>query len=255
MENQLLKSISIKYGVILAGIYLINGLITFFIISPDNSNNLLESPLLMGAGLMGILTSLAYGVCIAMAHYEYNNKNNGFISFTDALIIGLIIIGISSFVYGFVGYLNKDSFSSGESEDVGFLFSISSYLGIVVLGILSSIFSLLFIIMLESMWKVYRKARKEGWAPFVPIYRTIALLEIIKKPFWWFFMLFIPGVNLIFRIWMVNLLSKKFGKDEGFTVGLIFLPFIFYPLLGMSDAKYIDNEESRQFYKPDVLDA
>jgi hypothetical protein len=37
---------------------------------------------------------------------------------------------------------------------------------------------------------------------------------------------------------MTNLLSKSFGKSEGFTVGLILLPFIFYPILGLGDAQY-----------------
>jgi hypothetical protein len=37
---------------------------------------------------------------------------------------------------------------------------------------------------------------------------------------------------------MTNLLSKSFGKSEGFTVGLILLPIVFYPILGFGDAKY-----------------
>ena len=42
-----------------------------------------------------------------------------------------------------------------------------------------------------------------------------------------------------------NELSKAFGKDTGFTVGLILLPFIFYPILGYGSAEYLldkDNE-------------
>ena len=38
---------------------------------------------------------------------------------------------------------------------------------------------------------------------------------------------------------MINLLSKSFGKDVGFTLGMIFLSFIFYPILGFGDAEYI----------------
>jgi hypothetical protein len=37
---------------------------------------------------------------------------------------------------------------------------------------------------------------------------------------------------------MVNMLSKSFGKDEGFTVGLVLLGIIFYPILGFGSAKY-----------------
>jgi hypothetical protein len=51
-------------------------------------------------------------------------------------------------------------------------------------------------------------------------------------------MFLIPIANIIFAIMMVNLLAKSYGKDTGFTIGLIFLPFIFYPILGLGDAEY-----------------
>jgi hypothetical protein len=38
-------------------------------------------------------------------------------------------------------------------------------------------------------------------------------------------------VNIIFLIWGTNLLSKSFGKDIGFTLGLIFLGIIFMPIM------------------------
>jgi hypothetical protein len=34
------------------------------------------------------------------------------------------------------------------------------------------------------------------------------------------------------------MISKSFGKDEGFTVGLILLGAIFWPILGFGSAKY-----------------
>ena len=34
------------------------------------------------------------------------------------------------------------------------------------------------------------------------------------------------------------MLSKSFGKDEGFTVGLVFLNIIFLPILAFGDAQY-----------------
>jgi len=52
-------------------------------------------------------------------------------------------------------------------------------------------------------------------------------------------MIFIPFVNIIIAIWMINLMSKSFGKSEGFTIGLLLLPLIFYPILGFGSANYI----------------
>ena len=94
------------------------------------------------------------------------------------------------------------------------------------------------IVSIIAQWKIYEKAGKPGWAVLIPFYNIIVLLEIVGKPIWWLFLFLIPGVNLIFGIWTTNLLSKSFGKDEAFTVGLILLSFIFYPILGFGDAKY-----------------
>ena len=49
----------------------------------------------------------------------------------------------------------------------------------------------------------------------------------------------IPFLGLIWQIWSLNLLVKSFGKNEGYTVGMLFLPFIFWPLLGFGKAEYM----------------
>jgi hypothetical protein len=92
--------------------------------------------------------------------------------------------------------------------------------------------------LLAAQWKIYEKAGKPGWAAIIPIYNTIILLEIVGKPIWWLFLMFIPGVNIVFAVWVTNLLSKSFGKDEAFTVGLILLSIVFYPILGFGSAQY-----------------
>ena len=99
------------------------------------------------------------------------------------------------------------------------------YLAIVVLTIV-------------SVWKIYTKAGKPGWACLIPIYNLLVLLKIVGKPWWWLFLFIIPLVNIVFGIWVTNLLSKSFGNNEGFPNGLLFLTLIFYPILGLGDAKY-----------------
>lgn len=104
--------------------------------------------------------------------------------------------------------------------------------GILIVWIAIAVFYII------AMWKIYEKAKKPGWAAIIPIYSTIVLLEIVGKPWWWFLLMLIPGLGVIWLIWTTNLLSKSFGKDEGFTVGLVLLGIIFYPILAFGSATY-----------------
>ena len=94
------------------------------------------------------------------------------------------------------------------------------------------------VIMIAAMWKVFTKAGKPGWASIIPIYNIIVLLSIAGKPTWWFILLLIPIVNLVIAILMYVALAEKFGKGGGFAMGLVFLGFIFFPILGFGGAQY-----------------
>ena len=117
-------------------------------------------------------------------------------------------------------------------------------------GIFFGIFILFFltvvILTITGMWKVFQKASQPGWASIVPIYNTIVMLQIIKKPLWWIVLFFIPFVSLIVSFIVMHYTAKIFGKGIGFTFGLIFLPFIFYPILGFGDAVYNPSVEPQQ---------
>ncbi|MCO6495946.1 MAG: signal peptidase I [Bacteroidetes bacterium] len=114
------------------------------------------------------------------------------------------------------------------------------------LGVGFIIFYLLFIaLIIVSLWKVFEKAGKPGWASIVPIYNIVVMLKIVKKPLWWILLLLIPFVNVIIGIIVCIEMAKAFGKDIGFAIGLLLLGFIFYPILAFGDAKYVygDNAE------------
>lgn len=82
-------------------------------------------------------------------------------------------------------------------------------LGFIILMILILVFELaLFALLIVSMWKIYVKTNNPGWASIVPIYNILVLLEIVKKPWWWLFLMMIPYVGLIWAIWAINLLVK-----------------------------------------------
>lgn len=97
----------------------------------------------------------------------------------------------------------------------------------------------LIVFLIVAEWKVYTKAGQPGWAVLIPIYNFYVLLKIVGKPGWWLLLMLVPLVNIVIGIYVIHLLSKSFGQGTGFTFGLIFLSFIFYPILGYGGAKYV----------------
>jgi hypothetical protein len=94
------------------------------------------------------------------------------------------------------------------------------------------------VVVIIGMWKVFEKAGQPGWGCIIPIFNIYCLVKIAGKEWWWLLLYFIPLVNIIISIIVLLSVSQNFGKGVGFAVGLIFLPFIFFPILGFGDATY-----------------
>ena len=94
------------------------------------------------------------------------------------------------------------------------------------------------IIMLAAMWKVFVKAGEHGWAIFVPFYGNYCQFRMAFGNGWLFLLMFLPLVNFVVSIMLYFKLAKAFGKGTGFGFGLLFLPFVFIPILGFGDAEY-----------------
>ncbi len=106
-------------------------------------------------------------------------------------------------------------------------------------GIVFWIFYFIFIIFFAFvMWKIFVKAGKPGWGCIVPIYNNILQLEIAGRPIWWIFLMFIPFVNVVVSIIVLIDFAKAFGKGTGFAIGMLFLPFIFFPILAFDSSEY-----------------
>ena len=70
------------------------------------------------------------------------------------------------------------------------------------------------LLMFVKLWKLYKKA---GYAPFlaaVPIYNSVILLRIIRRPAWWVILLYFPIINLLMLpvVWVET--ARKVGKDS-----------------------------------------
>jgi len=114
-----------------------------------------------------------------------------------------------------------------------------------------------------SSYLLLRKANyKRKWAAWVPYYQQWAVNKIAGKPGWWALVSTVGLllVILLSRDWfsllilisalylisllltlLVNIgLAKSFGKSMAYALGLTFLPFPMYLILGLSSDKYIN---------------
>ncbi|MFT5424724.1 MAG: hypothetical protein ACI89L_002522 [Phycisphaerales bacterium] len=115
--------------------------------------------------------------------------------------------------------------SGGAAGGIAALLFLVVYLGIIVL-------------IIAGMWKMFAKAGQPGWGAIVPIYNMYLLCKIAGRPGWWILLMFIPLVSIVVAIVLMLDLAKAFGKGVGFAIGLIFLGFIFIPILGFGSAEY-----------------
>ncbi len=100
------------------------------------------------------------------------------------------------------------------------------------------VYGVILVLMIASMWKIFSKAGKPGWAAIVPIYNIIVMLQIVGRPVWWIILLIIPIVSFVISIILCFDLAKAFGKGGGFGVGLLLLGIIFMPILAFGSATY-----------------
>ena len=135
-----------------------------------------------------------------------------------------------------------------ESYYAGTSYGVSTTSGltgaIVAMGLFFWILSMaLSILMIVSLWKIFKKAGKPGWASIVPIYNIYIMCEIAEKEWWYILLLCVPFVNIYAMIVLYNGMAKKFGKGGGFVVGMILLPVVFFPMLAFGkDATIVNNQ-------------
>ncbi len=94
-----------------------------------------------------------------------------------------------------------------------------------------------------SVWKIFTKAGKPGWACLIPIYNFIVFLEVVGRPIWWIILMLIPFVNIIIILILCLDLAKSFGKSAAFGVFMflftIFLGLpIFQVIIGLGSSTY-----------------
>lgn len=98
-------------------------------------------------------------------------------------------------------------------------------------------FAILYVV---SMWRIFTKAGRPGWAAIIPFYNMYTLLKVAGRPGWWLILLLIPFVNVVVLLIVSLDVAKAFGKSTLFgVVGLWLFSVIGYAILAFSHDKYL----------------
>ncbi len=130
--------------------------------------------------------------------------------------------------------------------------------GLVFLYIFFLILAMTIPLMSVSNACIFTKANRPAWASIIPYYNSYVLFDFTMGKGWLGLVYcLLPILNLfhvgsltiisliaviVLYIFMSVKLSYSFGKKVPFALGLIFLPFIFYPILGFGKSEYQTKE-------------
>lgn len=90
-----------------------------------------------------------------------------------------------------------------------------------------------------TLWKIYDKAGKPGWAALIPFYNLYVLLKIVGRPGWWLVLYLIPIANIVVHLMVSMDLAKVFKKSTAFGIVLLWLfSFVGYLILGFGKSTY-----------------
>jgi hypothetical protein len=86
--------------------------------------------------------------------------------------------------------------------------------------------------------KIFKKANQKELTIYYPILNLFTMLDVTETSIFLGILFFVPGINVIAISIMLYRLGMVFNKGTAFNIGLVLLPFIFYPLLAFSNANY-----------------
>ena len=117
---------------------------------------------------------------------------------------------------------------------------------IISLRVISIVSFLLTVLYYATMWRLYQKAGRHGWAAIIPFYQFWVLADIsTKNNIIWFILSVVPiGIcNLIAWAYMMFQLPKRFGKGNGFAAANVVFGVFILPFVAFGKAEYLGDFE------------
>ena len=113
------------------------------------------------------------------------------------------------------------------------------------------------VVYLIALWKLFKKAGRNGWEAIVPFYNTWVLSEIAGVAWWYPLIIIVSNFGLIDESFISSILSlaslvanffimynlsKKFHRGIGFAILATIFPFVLIPIMAFSDKYQYDKD-------------
>ena len=151
---------------------------------------------------------------------------------------------------------------SGDVSQGNTIEELINKIGTSALIVMSIFILVIAILVIVAMWKIFQKAGEPGWKAIIPFYNSYTMYKIVwdTKFFWINFGLgVLTGIinllpplafigyivsiaTFVIEVMLLNKLAKSFGHGTGFTIGLIFLPYVFFLILGFGSDEFIKTD-------------
>lgn len=114
---------------------------------------------------------------------------------------------------------------------------MSDVTGFTLLVFLSVLAILIWLLPVAGKWKVYGKLGMPGWYSIIPVYADYKLCERVHRGDE-------TRTFLMAYLIVLNDMSRAFGKETGYTIGLVIFGFVFWTMLGFgaSEPVRLDDE-------------
>jgi signal peptidase I len=117
--------------------------------------------------------------------------------------------------------------------------------------ILCLIALVLFILPAAGTYLLFKKAGQPGWKGLIPVFNTYVMLQVSKRPVYWFFLQFIPVMGWFITLAIYIEFIKVYGKFRFYEHALIALTgglfFLYYGL--DPKTKYVGREAVKKYKK------
>jgi signal peptidase I len=105
-----------------------------------------------------------------------------------------------------------------------------------------------------GLYKMFEKAGRPGWKGLVPFLNTWEMLNIARKPKWWFFAQFVPVAGWFFSLLIMIEFVKCFNKFKFYQhAATVFAGVLYMPYIGFNKKdRYIGPEGVKHYKKSTV---